>query len=86
MLLAAGDAIELTLAMPAEITLSEAMRVRCQGRVLRVVPAGNEAKYFAAVQLEKYEYLPQENGLPALARTASDLDHVEEDASAVPAR
>jgi hypothetical protein len=32
-----GGEIELTLRMPSEITLGEAMRVRCKGRVLRVV-------------------------------------------------
>lgn len=33
----AGAEIELTLKMPSEITLGETMRVRCKGRVLRVV-------------------------------------------------
>src|SRR5437870_10682097 len=33
-----GDAIELTLVMPSEITLAENMRVRCRGKVMRVVP------------------------------------------------
>ena len=32
-----GAEIELTLNMPSEITLGEGMRVRCRGRVLRVV-------------------------------------------------
>ena len=32
-----ADAIELTLVMPSEITLAENMRVRCRGRVLRVL-------------------------------------------------
>src|SRR5580704_6456023 len=32
-----GAEIELTLKMPSEITLGESMRVRCRGRVLRVV-------------------------------------------------
>jgi hypothetical protein len=37
--------IELTLKMPSEITLGESMRVRCKGRVLRVVkPAGFGSK------------------------------------------
>jgi hypothetical protein len=37
-----GAEIELTLKMPSEITLGENMRVRCRGRVLRVVkPADN---------------------------------------------
>src|SRR5947209_16375496 len=37
-----GDEIELTLTMPSEITLGESMRVRCRGRILRLVnPAEN---------------------------------------------
>jgi hypothetical protein len=42
--LAEGGEIELTLRMPSEITLGENMRVRCRGRILRIVKAkdGNE--------------------------------------------
>ena len=32
-----GAEVELTLRMPSEITLGENMRVRCRGRVLRIV-------------------------------------------------
>ena len=41
--------------MPAEITLTENMRVRCRGRVTRVQPV--ESKFGVAVHLEGYEYL-----------------------------
>ena len=56
--LSVGDAVELTLVMPSEITLGESMRVRCPGRVMRVLQpvAGN--KFGVAVYLENYEYLP----------------------------
>ena len=37
MALAEGAEIELTLRMPSEITLGENMRVRCRGRVLRII-------------------------------------------------
>jgi hypothetical protein len=37
MALSEGAEVELTLKMPSEITLGENMRVRCRGRVLRVV-------------------------------------------------
>jgi hypothetical protein len=37
MALSEGADVELTLRMPSEITLGESMRVRCRGRVLRVV-------------------------------------------------
>jgi hypothetical protein len=61
--LAQGDAIELTLVMPSEITLAEAMRVRCRATVIRVVPpAGGSACGIAAL-LQGYEYLPEPENL-----------------------
>jgi hypothetical protein len=54
---AEGDAVELTLVMPSEITLTENARVRCRGRVVRVLPV--EQKYGVAARLEGYEYLPK---------------------------
>jgi len=57
--LSPGDAIELTLVMPSEITLAEAMRVRCRATVMRVLPpAGGTACGIAAL-LQGYEYLPE---------------------------
>jgi hypothetical protein len=50
-----GDAVELTFMMPAEITLTENMRVRCRGRVTRVLPV--DSKFGVAVHIEGYEYL-----------------------------
>lgn len=41
----AGAEVELTLSMPSEITLGESMRVRCKGRVLRVVSPPDTAPY-----------------------------------------
>ena len=54
---AEGDAVELTLVMPSEITLTENARVRCRGRVVRVVP--RDQKFGVAARLEGYEYLPK---------------------------
>ncbi len=54
---AEGDAVELTLVMPSEITLTENARVRCRGRVVRVLPV--ERKFGVAARLEEYEYLPK---------------------------
>jgi hypothetical protein len=65
--MAAGDAVELTLSMPAEITLTENMRVRCRGKVMRVCTDLTGTKFGVAVHLEGYEYLPEcEN--PSAAR------------------
>src|ERR1700686_4200544 len=41
MSLSEGAEIELTLKMPSEITLGESMRVRCRGRILRIVNAAD---------------------------------------------
>jgi len=41
MSLTEGAEIELTLKMPSEITLGDNMRVRCRGRVLRIVKAAD---------------------------------------------
>jgi len=61
--LSEADAIELTLIMPSEITLGENMPVRCRGRVLRV-HCGRDAKYATAIHLERYEFLPEAEGMP----------------------
>lgn len=52
-----GSDIELTLMMPSEITLTENMRVRCRGKVLRVSKPTASSKLGLAVHLEGYEFL-----------------------------
>ena len=53
MALSEGAEIELTLKMPSEITLGENMRVRCRGRVLRIVkPADKGWKPAASSEIE----------------------------------
>jgi hypothetical protein len=54
-----GDAVELTLVMPSEITLAENMRVRCRGKVMRVVPPLSGTRFEVAVHLQGYEFLPE---------------------------
>lgn len=65
-----GCEIEITLRMPSEITLGESMRVRCRGRILRVLkpvspsqyvanPSFPEAKIGVAVRFDGYEYLSE---------------------------
>jgi hypothetical protein len=59
MTLSQGDALQLTFVMPSEITLGENMRVRCNGRVVRVCGVGTKGGI--AVQIEgAYEFLPDE--------------------------
>jgi hypothetical protein len=57
--IAEGATIEITVLMPAEITLAESMRVRCRGRVLRVIHAEGNSRIGVAAQLEGYEYLAE---------------------------
>ena len=56
--LSEGNAVELTLVMPSEITLAENMRLRCRGRVTRVLRP-DAGKFGVAVHLEGYEFLPE---------------------------
>jgi hypothetical protein len=87
MALSESAEIELTLNMPSEITLGESMRVRCSGRVLRIVktpdlkwnPAGAsesesaETKIGVAVCLKGYEYLADDQDISANFRRISAL-------------
>ena len=57
-----GDNLELTLVMPAEISLSESMRVRCQGKCLRVIGPGVGNKFGIAAVIEHYDFLPENGG------------------------
>jgi PilZ domain len=55
----AGSPIDFTLTLPPEITLTESIRVRCKGRVVRVegsVPAGKMA---VAAVIDEYEFLTE---------------------------
>jgi len=81
-----GTEIEITLRMPSEITLGENMRVRCRGRVLRVVkpvtsaqdsssPTRAETKIGVAVRLEGYEYLPESADSSSFARVSALHSH-----------
>ena len=77
LLLAAGDKVELTLTLPAEITMSENMRVRCRGQVVRVHPAYSGGKSAVAVHTQGYEYLPDLGvGSEGLNRVSSSHDHL----------
>lgn len=56
--LSVGDAVELTMVMPCQITLGDDMRVRCSGTVKRVIHSVAGNTFGVAVYLEAYEYLP----------------------------
>jgi PilZ domain len=54
----AGSAIDFTLTLPPEITLTESIRVRCKGRVVRVEGGTPANKMAVAAIIDEYEFLP----------------------------
>jgi PilZ domain len=54
-----GAAIEFTLTLPPEITLTESIQVRCKGRVVRVDDSGADGKVAVAAVIDEYEFLSQ---------------------------
>jgi hypothetical protein len=54
----AGASIEFVMTLPPEITLSDAMRVRCMGRVLRVDKSAREQG--VAVAIDQYDFVNEE--------------------------
>lgn len=53
----AGAPIEFTLTLPPEITLTESIRVRCKGKVVRVDQGGEDGKVAVAAVIDEYEFL-----------------------------
>src|SRR5271167_1441219 len=53
----AGSPIEFTLTLPPEITLTESIRVRCKGRVVRVEGDRPANKMAVAAVIDEYEFL-----------------------------
>jgi hypothetical protein len=54
-----GSAIEFTLTLPPEITLTESIRVRCKGKVVRVDDGLVDAKIPVAAVIDEYEFLSE---------------------------
>ncbi len=55
----AGSAIEFTLTLPPEITLTESIRVRCKGKVVRVDGGASDGKVAVAAVIDEYEFLSE---------------------------
>jgi len=55
----AGSAIDFTLTLPPEITLTESIRVRCKGRVVRVEGGEPAGKIAVAAVIDEYEFLAE---------------------------
>jgi PilZ domain-containing protein len=56
---ASGAPIEFTLTLPPEITLTEAIRVRCKGKVVRVDTVDGTGKMAVAAVIDEYEFLSE---------------------------
>jgi len=54
--LAEGTPVELILTLPAEITLTDSIRVRCKGKVVRVVGTINGGKTGVAAVIDQYDF------------------------------
>jgi hypothetical protein len=55
----AGSAIDFTLTLPPEITLTESIRVRCKGHVVRVESGNPVNKLAVAAVIDEYEFLSE---------------------------
>ena len=55
----AGSSIDFTLTLPPEITLTESIRVRCKGRVVRVEGGTAAGKMAVAAVIDEYEFLAE---------------------------
>jgi hypothetical protein len=66
-----GAVVELTFAMPSEITLAEDMPVRCRGRILRASASAAGQRNGVAVQLDSYEYLATDEPISQFVRVST---------------
>ena len=57
--MAIGSPIEFTLTLPPEITLTESIRVRCKGKVVRVDDSNSNGKVAVAAVIDEYEFLAE---------------------------
>src|ERR1700740_795222 len=57
--IATGSPIEFTLTLPAEITLTESIRVKCKGTVVRLDEGGPKGKMAVAAVIYEYEFLSE---------------------------
>jgi hypothetical protein len=58
--LEAEATIEFTLTLPAEITMTEPLQVRCSGKVVRVENGSGEGKFAVAAKISDYEFVAED--------------------------
>jgi hypothetical protein len=52
-----GSPIEFTLTLPPEITLTESIRVKCSGKVVRVDRSAADSKIGIAAAIDQYDFV-----------------------------
>ncbi|HZQ67881.1 MAG TPA: PilZ domain-containing protein [Terriglobales bacterium] len=57
--IAEGSVIEFTLTLPPEITLTESIRVKCKGKVVRVDDSTPDGRVAVAAVIDEYEFLSE---------------------------
>jgi hypothetical protein len=55
--IAPDDRLEVTLTLPAQVTLADSVRVRFAARVIRVEPQPPTSRFGIAALIEEYEFL-----------------------------
>jgi len=55
--LAEGSRIEFTMTLPPEVTLTDSIRVRCQGKVVRIDNTGSGPEIGVAALIEQYDFI-----------------------------
>ena len=56
---AEGSPIEFTLTLPPEITLTESIRVKCTGKVVRVDQGNSKAQVGIAAAIDQYDFIAE---------------------------
>ncbi len=77
--LSVGDAVELSYAMPEEVTLGERMRIHGWAKILRVTPPTVGTRSSVAVHIERCEFLPERQPGNDRIETSHVTDSVERD-------
>lgn len=64
------SAIEFTLTLPTEITMTEALRVRCTGTVVRVDRGDSKGNFAVAAAISNYEFVPSDQNYDEMVSEA----------------
>ena len=57
-------AIDFTLTLPTEVTMTEPLQVRCSGKVVRVEKSSGSGKFAVAAAIDNYEFVADDECRP----------------------